>query len=189
MSRQTRSRRRNNIRFTFWRRFSLVVLASAVGLSTGALAQDKAVEVGKKVVEGMAITVELEEPKRMQMKMGGGMGQMGGMGSMGQWKTFRPKPGELTHHLTVSLSVAETGAPIPYVEVSATLVHRQSKERMEKELPPMLGTRFIYGNNVFLKPGTYDLTLAIGAPEVMRIEGAMDRWLEPVKAKFTFEVK
>lgn len=40
-----------------------------------------------------------------------------------------------------------------------------------------------------LKPGTYDLTLGIGAPDVMRIEGAMDKWLAPVQVKFAIKVK
>lgn len=164
------------------------ILALSMGLWSTASAQGKKpIAVGKQVVAGMSVAVELEEPKQMQMK---GMGQMGGMGgSMAEWKTFRPKAGALTHHLTVILAVPATGERIPYADVSATIINRADKAKVEKELPAMFGDKLIYGTNVFLKPGNYDLILSIGPPALMRVEDAINKWLQPIQAKFGFEVK
>jgi len=161
-----------------------------------AAAKSKTIRVGKLVVQGMAISVELEAPKVMQMMMKstggmggmGGTGGMGGMGGMGEWKTYRPKAGTLTHHLTVVLADPESGQHIPAAKVSASIVNKKTGKKMEKKLPPMFGKNLIYGANIFLKPGKYDLIIKVGPPRVMRVEGAINKWLKPIQAKFAFDL-
>ena len=167
----------------------LVVILGLVGplvISTTVAAQEaKTTVVGKQVVNGMAIAVELEVPKVMQMMMKG----MGEMGGMGEWKTFRPKPGALTHHLTVILTDPETREQIPYASVSGTIINAQTKAKMTKKLPPMFGQNLIYGVNIRLEPGKYQLILTVEPPTLMRVEGAINKWLRPIQAKFSFDVK
>ena len=162
-----------------------------------AAAESNTIPVGKLVVQGMAISVELEAPKVMQVMMKGtggmggmgGTGGMGGMGGMGEWKTYRPKAGALTHHLTVELAHPESGQHIPAAKVSATIVNKKTGKKMEKKLPPMFGKKLIYGTNIFLKAGKYDLIIKVGPPGLMRIESALDKWLKPIQAKFAFRVQ
>ena len=132
---------------------------------------------------------------QMMMKGTGGMGAMGGtggmggIGGMGEWKTYRPKAGALTHHLTVVLADPESGQHIPAAKVSATIVNKKTGKKMEKKLPPMFGKNLIYGANIFLKPGKYDLIVKVGPPSLMRVEGAINKWLKPIQAKFAFQVQ
>ena len=44
------------------------------------------------------------------------------------------------------------------------------------------------GVNIRLEPGEYELILTVEPPTLMRVEGAIDKWLEPIEAKFTFVV-
>lgn len=177
--------------------FAILLLAALLvgGLplvSTVATAQEsKTIPVGKQVVQGMAISVELEAPKVMQMMMSGmgGMGGMGGTGGMGEWKTYQPKAGALTHHLTVVLAHPESGKHIPAAKVSASIVNKKTGKKIEKKLPPMFGKNLIYGANIFLKPGKYDLIVKVGPPSLMRVEGALNKWLKPIQAKFAFQVQ
>ena len=157
-------------------------------VSTVATAQEsKMIPVGNQVVQGMAISVELEAPKVMQMMMAG-MSEMGGMGGMGEWKTYQPKAGALTHHITVVLAHPESGQHIPAAKVSASIVNKKTGKKIEKKLPPMFGKNLIYGANIFLKPGKYDLIIKVGPPRVMRVEGAINKWLKPIQAKFAFDL-
>ncbi len=168
--------------------FAILLLAALLmgGLhlvSTAAAAQEsKTIRVGKQVVQGMAISVELEPPKVMQM-------MMGGMEGMGEWKTYQPKAGALTHHITVVLAHPESGKHIPAAKVSASIVNKKTGKKMEKKLPPMFGKKLIYGANIFLKPGKYDLIVKVGPPSLMRVEGAINKWLKPIQAKFAFDLK
>jgi len=159
-----------------------------------AAAESKTIRVGKLVVQGMAISVELEAPKVMQMMMKGmggmgGAGGMGGMGGMEEWKTYRPKAGALTHHLTVVLAHPESGKHIPAAKVSASIVNKKTGKTIEKKLPPMFGKSLIYGANIFLKPGKYDMIVKVGPPRLMRVEGAINKWMKPIQAKFSFRVQ
>ena len=169
-------------------KFLTVLVVIGMLVSAGVAQESRSIAVGKQVIEDMRISVELERPKMMQMMMKG-MGEMGRMAGMGGWKTFRPKAGELTHHLTLVLAVPTTGERIPYAEVSATIVNVQTKDKMEKKLPAMFGENLIYGTNVFLKPGKYDLAITVEPPSVMRIEGGFDKWLKPIQANFSFQVQ
>ncbi len=174
--------------------FAILLLAALLmgGLhlvSRAAAAQEsKTIPVGKQVVQGMAISVELEPPKVMQMMMKG-MGGMGGMEGMGEWKTYQPKAGALTHHITVVLAHPESGKHIPAAKVSASIVNKKTGKKMEKKLPPMFGKNLIYGANIFLKPCKYDLIVKVGPPSLMRVEGAINKWLKPIQAKFAFDLK
>lgn len=160
----------------------LVSLVAPLVVATTVTAQAQEAEttvVGEQVVNGMTIAVVLEAPKVMQMKMSG----------MEMWRTFQPTAGALTHHLTVVLTDPETGQRIPYANAAATITNRQTRAEVKKNLPAMFGDKLVYGVNIFLEPGEYDLVITVEPPTLMRIEGAIDKWLTPVEARFVFDVK
>ncbi|MFQ5875778.1 MAG: iron transporter [Dehalococcoidia bacterium] len=134
------------------------------------------IEVGKTVVGGMEIEVELEEPSEMRMLM------------MGKWKLMKPAKGD-THHLEVKTSVPGKGYRIPYSDVRATFINLESKKEFVKKVAPMFGANFHYGVNVTLKKGKYEAVIDIAPPTMMRMEESLNKWLKPVQARFQFEVK
>jgi len=99
------------------------------------------------------------------------------------------KPGPHTSfHLMVMLSDAQTGMPIPYAGVWATITrngHIVYDDRQWAMISRYMGPH--YGNNVSLpSPGTYDLTLLISPPEVARHLEYANVWLHPHRVSFTF---
>ena len=160
----------------------ILALVGSLGFSTAVSVQAQepdTIIVGRQVKNGLSIAVALEAPKVMQMMMKG----------MGMWRTFQPRAGALTHHLTLILTDPETGQRIPYANAAATITNRQTRAEVKKNLPAMLGEELIYGVNIFLEPGTYDLVITVEPPTAMRVEGSIDKWLEPAEASFVFEVK
>ncbi len=155
----------------------LTIQALVVGLLFPTMGMAAQIEIGKKVVQGMKIRVWLEKPQKMQMLM------------KGMWMTYRPQAGALTHHLGVDLIVPENGARIPYAKVSTTLTNSKSGKKTVKKLPAMFGKRLFYGANLKLAPGKYDLVVRVNPPTLMRMEGAMNKWVKPIEAKFTLTVK
>ncbi len=170
-------RRYGHVISSGWLGLGLLALIAGPLLPAGAVAQ--VVDLGTKVTDGMSIRMWLEEPKPMQMFMKG----------QGKWMSFRPKSGALTHHLGVDLTVPQSGERIPYAEIDATLTNRGTGTRMTKNLPAMFGSHLFYGINLKLEPGDYDLVINVKPATMMRMEGAFDKWLEPIEARFAFEVK
>ena len=125
----------------------------------------------------MNIRVWLDKPKQMQMQM------------QGMWQTFRPKAGELTHHLGIDLTDSRSGGAIPTAVIKVNLTHRKSGKQIAKKLPAMFGKRLIYGANVRLEKGKYDLVVEIDPPTIMRMGPSINKWQTPVEAKFTFEIE
>ena len=91
-------------------------------------------------------------------------------------------------HLMVMLSDAQTGVPIPYAGVWATIAKGGSVVYDERQWPMI--SRYMgphYGNNVTLPhPGSYKLTLLVSPPEVARHMEYAGVWLHPHRVSFTF---
>ena len=156
-----------------WLWFGILALTAGLFLSHGALAAE--LEVGKKEIGGMNVRVWLDKPMKMQMLMDN------------MWMTFRPQAGLLTHHLGIDLTDPRSGGTIPTAVIEVTLTHQTGKQ-MTKKLPAMFGKRFIYGVNLRLEEGEYDLVVKIDPPTIMRMGPSMNKWQSPGEAKFTFDV-
>jgi hypothetical protein len=102
-------------------------------------------------------------------------------------QAVRPGP-HTTFHLMIMLNDAQTGEPIPYAGVWATIA-RAGKVVYDDRQWPMIA-RYMgphYGNNVTLpSPGAYSLTLLISPPAVARHMEYGGIWLRPHRVSFTF---
>ncbi len=153
-----------------------LLAAGTVMLGRAQAGEVEEIEVGKAVVGGMEIEVELEEPSEMQMLKGG------------EWRLIKPAKGD-THHLEVKISVPEKGYRIPYADVRATFIELRSKKEFRKKVFPMFGGNFYHGVNVTLEKGRYAVIVDVAPPTMMRMEESLNKWLKPVWAKFQFEAK
>jgi hypothetical protein len=97
-------------------------------------------------------------------------------------------PKDVSFHLMVMLTDAQTGVDIPYASVWATIT-QGSKTPMDESLWPMI-SRYMgphYGNNVVLPgAGTYRLSLLVSPPVSARHIEYQDVWLTPHTVNFTF---
>ncbi|MGA2164131.1 MAG: iron transporter [Solirubrobacteraceae bacterium] len=101
------------------------------------------------------------------------------------------KPGKASFHLMVMLNDADTGVPIPYATVWATIT-KNGKVVFDERQWPMIA-RYMgphYGNDVTLPgPGTYKLSLLISPPVSARHVEYANVWLKPHQVSFTFPWK
>jgi hypothetical protein len=97
-------------------------------------------------------------------------------------------PKDVSFHLMVMLTDAQTGVDIPYASVWATITDG-SKSLLDESLWPMI-SRYMgshYGNNVVLPgAGTYHLSLLVSPPVSARHIEYQDVWLTPHRVNFTF---
>jgi uncharacterized protein involved in high-affinity Fe2+ transport len=95
---------------------------------------------------------------------------------------------DVSFHLMVDLSDAETNVAIPYASVWAT-VKQGSQTPFDESLWPMI-SRYMgphYGNDVSLPgAGTYQLTLLVSPPVSARHLEYRDVWLKPHTVAVTF---
>ncbi len=100
-------------------------------------------------------------------------------------------PKNVSFHLMVTLSDAQTGVAIPYASVWATITEA-TKTPFDDSLWPMI-SRYMgphYGNNVVLpRAGTYKLSLLVSPPVSARHIEYQDVWLTPHRVNFTFQWK
>lgn len=127
--------------------------------------------------QGMRITAEARSPVAFLVPNGTSMQEI--------------KPGNASFHLMVMLTDAQTGVPIPYAGVWAT-VTRAGKIIFDERQWPMI-SRYMgphYGNNVTLPSnGAYQLSLLVSPPEVARHLEYANVWLKPHRVDFTFRWK
>jgi uncharacterized protein involved in high-affinity Fe2+ transport len=101
------------------------------------------------------------------------------------------KPGKASFHLMVMLNDADTGVPIPYATVWATIT-RDGRVVFDERQWPMI-SRYMgphYGDDVTLPgAGTYKLSLLIGPPVSARHIEYANVWLKPHQVSFTFPWK
>jgi len=158
-------------RLLTWRAASVLTLL-ALGLTPSATAG----VIGERLAGGMKIEAVLEEAQTMQMLMAG------------EWMTEKPAKGA-THHFEVALIDPKYGGRIPYATVSATFVNLATKATFATRLEAMYGDELHYGTNVKLAKGRYSVALRVKPPALMREGESLDRWLAPVKTRFTFTVR
>jgi uncharacterized protein involved in high-affinity Fe2+ transport len=95
---------------------------------------------------------------------------------------------DVSFHLMVDLSDAQTNVAIPYASVWGT-IKQGSETPFDESLWPMI-SRYMgphYGNDVALpEAGTYQLTLLISPPVSARHLEYQDVWLKPHTVPFTF---
>lgn len=105
-------------------------------------------------------------------------------------RTVKPAANS-SFHLMVMLSDAETGVPIPYATVWAT-ISKQGKVVFDERQWPMI-SRYMgphYGNDVTLPgPGTYELSLLVSPPVSARHMEYANLWMHPHRVEFTFPWK
>ena len=99
----------------------------------------------------------------------------------------KPGPGT-SFHLMVMLNDDQTGVPIPYASVWAT-ISRGGKVVYDERQWPMI-SRYMgphYGNDVALPgAGTYRLSLLVSPPVSARHVEYQDVWLKPHRVTFRF---
>ena len=97
-------------------------------------------------------------------------------------------PKDVSFHLMVDLSDAQTNVAIPYASVWGT-IKQGGETPFDESLWPMI-SRYMgphYGNDVALpRAGAYQLTLLISPPVSARHLEYQDVWLKPHTVPFTF---
>ncbi|HZX44354.1 MAG TPA: FTR1 family protein [Candidatus Nanoarchaeia archaeon] len=105
---------------------------------------------------------------------------------------YLPVDGELVknpaeaQHLKVVLREKDTKRMIPYTLVSAS-IQGNNGWKQEIILHPLWGRFFYYGNNANLADGRYKAIIIIEHGGLAHHE--LDKWIEPIKAVFEFNVK
>jgi hypothetical protein len=89
-------------------------------------------------------------------------------------------------HLMAFIADAETGAPVPYLPVTATIHVTGAKPRTLRLVPMVGATGFHYGADVTLPPTTTKVTVSIGATTVRVMPGAAGRFATPRRLDFTW---
>ena len=145
--------------------------AAAAGVTTPVPTQT----LGTAVWQGMKITAYAMTPVPFLIYNGTTMQEV--------------KPAKnVSFHLMVDLSDAQTNVAIPYASVWAT-IKQGSQTPFDESLWPMI-SRYMgphYGNDVALPgAGTYQLTLLISPPVSARHLEYQDVWLKPHTVPFTF---
>jgi uncharacterized protein involved in high-affinity Fe2+ transport len=101
------------------------------------------------------------------------------------------KPGDASMHLMVMLNDADTGVPIPYASVWATIT-KAGRVVFDERQWPMI-SRYMgphYGDDVSLPgAGTYRLSLLVSPPVSARHVEYQGVWLKPHRVDFTFSWK
>ncbi|HUO72307.1 MAG TPA: iron transporter [Solirubrobacteraceae bacterium] len=108
----------------------------------------------------------------------------------GDMQMVKP-PKTTAFHLMVMLSDQQTGVPIPYATVWAT-ISKGGKVIYDERQWPMI-SRYMgphYGNDVAVPgAGTYQLSLLISPPVSARHVEYQDVWMKPHRVSFTFHWK
>lgn len=87
-------------------------------------------------------------------------------------------------HLMVFVTDRASGAPVPYLPVTAT-IRAPGKPARTVKLAPMVGAGgFHYGAHVVLPEGAEKITLTIGRPAMQIMESAKGRYATPVTVVF-----
>jgi mono/diheme cytochrome c family protein len=90
------------------------------------------------------------------------------------------------NHLMVSITDVQTGAPVPYLPVSATIQAGQKPPRTIKLIPMMSDEGFHYGTDVTLPKTTSQITLSIRAATMQVMPSVAGRFSKPQKVSFSW---
>lgn len=101
-----------------------------------------------------------------------------------------PSPEDDMHFMVV-LAAPDTGQRIPYASVQASITGPDGTKLYDERLWPMISSMMgaHYGDNVNLGgPGTYQVDLTIGVPQVARhTDGYAAMWKEPFRLQTSFD--
>lgn len=90
-------------------------------------------------------------------------------------------------HLLVFVADRESGEPVPYVPVTATLRGEGMKPRVLKLLPMVGGQGFHYGVDVAVPDETAKVVVTIGRTTIPVMPSAKGRFAKPVTVEFEWE--
>ena len=111
---------------------------------------------------------------------------MHGMPGMPAMKS-RGAAGAPPGHLTVFVTDRESGEPVPYLPVTATLHAQDAKPRSVRLAPMVDGQGFHYGASVTVSDATEKVTVSIGKPTMQIMPSAKGRFAKPVRVEFEWE--
>ena len=111
---------------------------------------------------------------------------MHGMPGMPAMKS-RGAAGAPPGHLTVFVTDRESGEPVPYLPVTATLHAQDAKPRSVRLAPMVDGQGFHYGASVTVPDATEKVTVSIGKPTMQIMPSAKGRFAKPVRVEFEWE--
>jgi uncharacterized protein involved in high-affinity Fe2+ transport len=147
--------------------------------SSSADSPAKTLLIGRTRVEDMVIQLELEPAKAMPTVTG-----------------LPPKLtehevgiGEL-YHVMVAPVDPRSNTRIPYTSVIFHAVNRDNGREVKAELQPMWGRSGLHYavNSGLAGDGVYESKVIVGVPTFARDPKDPDRWMQPVAAKFHFEL-
>jgi len=112
--------------------------------------------------------------------------EMHGMQGMPATKSGRAA-GAPSGHLMVFVTDRESGEPVPYLPVTATLSAQEMKPRIVRLAPMVSAQGFHYGANVTVPDETETVTISIGKPTMQIMPSARGRFAKPVRVEFEWE--
>ena len=148
-------------------------------LSSSADSPPKTLLIGRTRVEDMIIQLELEPARAMSTVTGSPP------------KLVEHGVGEdELYHVMVTLIDPRSNTRIPYASVLFQAVNKDDVREVKAELQPMWSrTGLHYATNSGLAgDGVYDSKVIVGVPTFVRDPKDPDRWMQPVAAKFQFEL-
>jgi hypothetical protein len=139
----------------------------------------KALLIGRTRVEDMVIQLELEPAKAMPTVTG----------SPPKLTEHEVGKGEL-YHVMVTPTDSRSNIRIPYTSVIFQAVNRDNGREVKEELQPMWSRDGLHYavNSGLAGDGVYESKVIVGVPTFARDPKDPDRWMQPVAAKFHFEL-
>ena len=134
--------------------------------------------VGRALVGGMLIQMELERAKGMWMLMG----------EPAMWMEMGVALNQL-YHVEAKPIDPKSKTRIPYADVTFAAINKDTGERVQGSLHAMWGGSGLHYafNSGLAGDGTYEATITVGVPTFAR--GLDDkRWMEPVTGIFHFKL-
>ena len=158
---------------------SLTSTALISKLSSSADSPSKTLLIGRIRVEDMIIQLELESAKAMPTVTG----------SPPKLVEHGVGEGEL-YHVMVTPIDPRSNTPIPYASVIFQAVNKDNVREVKVELQPMWSRSGLHyaTNSGLAGDGVYESKVIVGVPTFARDPKDPDRWMQPVAAKFQFEL-
>jgi uncharacterized protein involved in high-affinity Fe2+ transport len=142
-------------------------------------ATQKTVLVGRNLVEGMIIQLELEPAKGMWMQMG----------NPSTWMEHPVGRGEL-FHVEVKPIDPKSKTRIPYAAVKFTAVNRENWQTVVGKLHPMWGGSGLHYamNSGLAGDGPYEAVVTVDVPTFARDPKDKNRWMRSTSTTFYFKL-
>ena len=136
--------------------------------------------IGRAVVGGMLIQLELEPAKGMWMRMGKPL----------KWMGMKVGKGEL-YHVEVKPIDPKSKTRISYAEVMFSAVNQDNGGKVKGMLHPMWGGSGLHYamNSGLAGDGNYQATVTVKTPTFARDMKHKSQWMAPTTARFVFQLE